>query len=104
MTQVFLNHKTEEKAIVLSVKNYLTRCLISSWLDSEEIQGGVKLSSSILAGIKTSPYFLAFISPRYARSNWCMRELEEAERYALDGKAVIIPVLLTPRDELRSRL
>jgi TIR domain len=104
MTQVFLDHKTEEKAIVLSVKNYLTRCLISSWLDSEEIQGGVKLSSSILAGIKTSPYFLAFISPRYARSNWCMRELEEAERYELDGKAVIIPVLLTPRDELRSRL
>lgn len=30
MTQVFLNHKTEDKTTVLSVKDYLSRCLIPS--------------------------------------------------------------------------
>lgn len=101
MAQVFLNHKTEEKSIVLSVKDYLARCLISAWLDSEEMHGGFKLNSSIFQGIATSRYFIAFISQRYVRSNWCMRELEEADRHALNGKVTIIPVLLDPPNELK---
>lgn len=101
MTQVFLNHKTEEKKIVLSVKEHLTDCLIKSWVDSDDMHGGVKLSTSILEGIATSRYFVAFISYRYVRSNWCMRELEEADRYALDNKVTIVPVLLNSRDELK---
>jgi hypothetical protein len=101
MTQVFLNHKSEEKSIAIAVKKYLNRCLISVWIDSDEMHGGSMLSSSILEGINTSRYFLAFISPRYVRSDWCMRELEEAESSAIRGKVIIIPVLLTPKDELR---
>jgi TIR domain len=104
MKQVFLSHKTEEKTIVLSVQNYLTRCLISSWFDSNELQGGGKLASSIRAGLGASPYCLAFISSRYIHSNWCMHELEEAERHARNGKTIIIPVLLDPRADLKQKL
>jgi hypothetical protein len=101
MTQAFLNHKTEEKNIVLSVKDYLARCLINAWLDAKDMHGGLKLTDSILQGIATSHYFIAFISQRYVRSDWCMRELEEAEGHALSGKAIIIPVLLDSYDELK---
>lgn len=100
MTQVFLNHKTEEKKIVLSVKHYLSQCLISGWLDSEDIPGGSKLNSEIIDNIAMSHYFIAFISRRYLGSNWCMHELEEAQRHALDDNVIIIPVLLDSKDNL----
>lgn len=100
MPRAFLSHKTEEKDIARFVQKYLARCLINAWLDTSDMPGGVKLTNSILQGIATSPYFIAFISPHYVRSNWCIRELEEADRHAQNGKATIIPVLLTPYAEL----
>jgi TIR domain len=101
MAQVFLNHKTEEKTIALVIKKYLSNRLISSWLDSEEIKVGSKLNASILEGIRTSRYFIALISHRYVRSDWCMHELEQAQRHALKGNVIIIPVLLNSQKELK---
>jgi hypothetical protein len=101
MAQIFLNHKTEEKKIALVIKKYLSSCLISAWIDSEDIKGGSKLNASILGGIKTSRYFIALISHRYVRSNWCMHELEQAQHHALNGNVIIIPILLNSQEELK---
>lgn len=100
MKQVFLNHKTEDKTIVLAVHEHLTQCLISSWLDSEDIRGGEGLVSGIQSGIANSRYFLAFISPKYVRSSWCMHELQQAMTREIQGKTIIIPILLSPKEEL----
>ena len=100
MARVFLNHKSQDKAVVVAVRDHLARCLVSSWLDSDETVGGARLDSAIRSGIKACPYFVAFISHRYARSDWCMHELEQAEARARKGAAVIIPVLLDPVEEL----
>lgn len=101
MASVFLSHKTEEKSIVIPVRDHLARCLVSTWLDSAEMYGGTKLNSGFLEGIATRRYFMAFVSHRYVRSDWCMHELEEFERHARGGEIIIIPVLLDSRDELK---
>jgi TIR domain len=101
MARVFLSHKTEDKPIVLPVRDYLARCLVSAWLDSDEMYGGSKLNSGILQGIATRRYFVAFISHRYVRSDWCMHELEEVDRYVRSGKVVILPVLLDSVEDLK---
>lgn len=56
--------------------------------------GGSKLSSAIGDGIASSPHFVGLLSRRYLGSNWCIDELEEAERRARDGQLRILPLLL----------
>lgn len=101
MAQVFLNHKTEDKKHVNKVRHYLAQCLVSSWLDSDDMPGGSMLTSSISKGISDSRYFLAFISYRYLQSNWCIHELEKAYRFSIDKKVAIIPVLLDSVEHLK---
>ncbi len=100
MAQVFLSHKSEETAIALQVKEFLQRCLISVWLDSDNLQGGAGLSPSILAQMAASRYFVPLISSRYVRSNWCLHELEEAQNQLLNDQIKVIPVLLEPKEKL----
>jgi TIR domain len=100
MAQVFISHKTEEKQIALDIKEYLSCCLISAWVDLEEISAGEKLGTSIIEGIANSNYFIALISSRYVSSNWCMHELEEACGRQVNGSIQIIPILIDSRDSL----
>jgi TIR domain len=101
MAQVFISHQTKYKKVALSIKKYLEQRLISSWIDVEGIQAGDSLNREIIQNIKASHYFVALISHGYVRSNYCMLELEEVQRYLLNGSSTFIPVLLEAKDSLR---
>lgn len=99
MPKAFLNHKTQDKAIVKEIEDYLKSCFIETWLDEAELLAGKKLLYTIYDGMNKSAYFIAFISARYLKSDWCTRELEKV--MLNDKKVNIIPVLMEKPDEIK---
>lgn len=102
MPTAFLNHKYEEKQVVKAVNDYLISCFIKTWLDEEQLHPGKKLLDEIYEGIEGGGYFIAFISSRYLKSTWCLRELESA--MLNDDKINIIPVLLEDEDKIKENV
>ncbi|GAA5529812.1 toll/interleukin-1 receptor domain-containing protein [Herpetosiphon gulosus] len=100
MAQVFLSHKTQDKKLVLETQKYLSQCLISSWIDINDIRDGASLTPEILRAINECKYFVAFISHDYIRSNWCKEEIFQAKQLSIENKITIIPVLLCSKDDL----
>jgi hypothetical protein len=102
MPKAFLNHKFEEKQVVKVVNDYLKSCFIETWLDEERLHPGKKLLDEIYAGIEEGGHFIAFLSSRYLKSAWCLRELESA--LLNDDKMNIIPVLLEDADTIKKNV
>lgn len=89
MPKVFLSHKSQEKREVLHIQKYLHTCLIKTWLDKDQLQGGSDLLNTFYEAVEGNSYFVPFISERYLESDWCMEELETA----MLEKSKIIPVV-----------
>lgn len=97
---VFLSYKTEDGNLVVSIKKYLAKCLISCWHDSEDMRAGSVISTGINQGLANSKFFIAFISTQYLQSKWCMHELESAYQLSVQDDLIIVPVLLEAKDVL----
>lgn len=99
MPNVFLNHSSKDKQIVLKTQTYLYSCFINSWVD-KDIKPGNNIWDEINSNIQNGRYFMPFISKNYCNSDACMDELANAHARYIKGELKIIPVLLIEPNEL----
>ena len=95
---VFINHRGPD--VKKTFASYLYRRLrlhkLKVFLDQQELQKGVYLTSQIQGAITAASVHVAIYSPRYAESSWCLNEL------MLETGKTIIPVFYHVRPaELR---
>jgi len=100
MPQAFLNHKEEDKTLVLELFEHFQRSFIECWIDKQDIPVGSELAGEIFRGIGQSSYFLPFISNYYLTSSWCLEELKAAYSNYQKKQIKILPILLEPMNKL----
>lgn len=90
---VFINHRGPD--VKKTLASYLYHCLVAHglrvFLDIEEMQEGVSLTSQIKGAIRTAFIHIAIFSSRYAESSWCLDELV----LMLESGSTIIPIFHT---------
>ena len=92
---VFLSHASEDKYAI--VEPFYSACEIegvSAWLDAAELKWGDPLVSKIQEGISAAKYIIIFISESFLQKEWPQRELETALSLDVDGKKIVLPVIL----------
>lgn len=97
---VFINHRGPDvkKTFASHLYHRLVLHGFRVFLDKQELQEGVNLSSQIKSAIATASVHVAIFSRRYAESNWCLNEL----LHMLASGSPIIPVFYDVKpDELR---
>ncbi|GLJ33335.1 hypothetical protein SUGI_0670650 [Cryptomeria japonica] len=87
---VFINHRGPEvkQTLAIQLYNLLKEVDIKAFLDSEEKEHGVSFISTIESAIRSASVHIAIFSPKYAESDWCLRELVLMSQ----SNAKIIPV------------
>jgi WD40 repeat protein len=92
MTQVFLCHTEEDRAITEQVRRTLMRNRITTWSYRSDIEYGSDFQTAIAHGIEEADNVLFVMSPAALQSEYCQRELD----LALQLHKRIIIVLAAP--------
>jgi len=103
MPKLFLSYNSSNREIVNQVYTQLRNRLLDCWMDKSNIQVGDELKPEIVSHIKTSDFFIAFLSEKYMISRWCREELRVADRESQEGMLTIILVLLEDREQIESK-
>jgi hypothetical protein len=103
--QVFLSHASEDKdAIVKPFYEACERRSISAWFDAAEIRWGDPLTKKIEEGLSKSKFIILFLSKDFLRKPWPQKELESALSMEINGKKVVLPIVMgISHDELQSK-
>jgi hypothetical protein len=89
----FLSHSSHDKAFALRLSHALTQVGVDVFLDAWELEVGDSLHRSLSIALEQSRFIGVVISPRFAKSEWCLGELSEAlAREKRDGGKVVIPI------------
>eukprot|EP00253_Pinus_taeda_P011904 PITA_11904 len=73
---VFLNHRgSDGKTFASHLYDRLTEHRLRVFLDREEMEKGEELTPQIEGAIRASSVNIAFFSPQYCQSSWCLNEL-----------------------------
>lgn len=97
-TDVFISYSSADRPIVKDLSDLLSQ-VYEVWLD-RKLAGGDKWWSEILQKISECNHFIYLISRESLDSEWCKKELLEAQQL---GKH-IIPVLVRARTEIPKEL
>jgi WD40 repeat protein len=104
MTQVFLSHSEQDKAVTEKIRRTLMREGFTVWTNRTDIKTGTEFQEVINRGIEEADNLIYLISPNSLKSQYCQQELA----YASKLNKHIIPLLIEPTDlediplELRS--
>lgn len=93
--QVFLSHASEDKAAI--VRPFYEACErrgLSAWFDAAEIRWGDSLTGKIEEGLSKSKYIILFISRNFLNKPWPQKELESALSMEVNGKKIVLPIIL----------
>lgn len=87
---VFINHRGPDvkKTLARQLYDSLKEAGIPTYLDSEETELGDSISSTIKNAIYSARLHIVILSPRYAKSPWCLAELA----LMFQTKAKIVPL------------
>nr|MBX2844328.1 TIR domain-containing protein [Flammeovirgaceae bacterium] len=98
MTDVFIAYSTEEEDIVDAINHALMRNGITTWMDSQDVKGGVDFREAVQEGIEHSDNLLFVISSKSVEEPTCIEEL----KYAVSLNKRIIPIILedVPKDKI----
>lgn len=94
MPRVFISYGRSDVEFVRRLGMDLSRLGADIWMDVEDIPAGIKWSSAIQEGLKTSEVMLVVISP----ASMASRNVEDEWQYFLDQNKPVIPVLWLPAD------
>lgn len=98
MKDLFLSHSSEDKKYVREFAEAVGKKLkLTYWLDECEIKIGDNILDRLNHGLKSSHYFVAFVSPNYIASAWGRTELDTILALQIRSKSRnrrCIPILL----------
>lgn len=77
--RVFISYSRKNEDYIRKIRSDLFKSQLDCWLDIADIQAGERLNPAIETAISQSSLFLAYVTPSYLESRWCMEEI----RYAL---------------------
>lgn len=90
MPQIFISYARIDEPFARQLAAALSDSGADVWLDVEDIPAGMKWSSAIQQGLKSSEILVVIISPESMASN----NVEDEWQYFLDKKKPVIPLLL----------
>ena len=98
--RVLFSHSSRQKALVKRILDRLPRT-IDVWLDEFDLRSGASLSVSIRQAIEEgTDYFVVFLSPEAAQSEWVAREIGWAlDKERVEARTLILPVVLIDAKE-----
>ena len=89
MTDVFISYSRKDRKFKEWLRDQLDLKGIKTWVDTNDIHGGERWGPAIQRAIEQAHTCLFIISPDFAASEWCNREVE----YATEHHKKIVPVL-----------
>ena len=87
---IFISYQWDNQKEVMLIRNKLEKAGFSCWMDIGQMGGGDQLYNEIYKGIFHAQVMLAFISPRFILSDYCLKEVNLADLLRLP----IIPVMV----------
>ncbi|WP_020526437.1 toll/interleukin-1 receptor domain-containing protein [Flexithrix dorotheae] len=98
MTDVFIAYATEEEEMANAINHALMKNGITTWMDSQDVKGGVDFREAVQEGIEHSDNLLFVISSKSVEEPTCLDEL----RYAVSLNKRVIPIILedVPSDKI----
>ena len=94
MTQVFLCHAEQDRAIAKKVQHTLMRAGITTWTHHDDIAFGSDFQAAMIRGMEEADNAIFLISPHSLKSLYCQQEL----KHALSLHKRIIPLLVSEVD------
>lgn len=96
LCDIFLSHKSVNKAMVIRVKNILAAAGYQPWVDEERMPAGTALDRAILDGMKGSCAAVFFLSPEFEDSRFLSQEIDYAIQVQRErlNRFAIIPILV----------
>jgi nucleoid-associated protein YgaU len=93
--RVFLSHRTEsEGPLARRLSEDLERWGIATWLAPRDVDPGSTWPQAVEAGLRACTHVVALLTEESFASSATAHELRVAEMLQLDGRVVIVPVLL----------
>ena len=94
MPDVFISYSRKDEKFARRLATSLSRLSFDVWIDVEDIPAGMKWSTAIQQGLKTSEVMIVIISPDSMASN----NAEDEWQYFLDQGRPVIPVFWRPTE------
>ncbi|MDW7693904.1 TIR domain-containing protein [Flammeovirgaceae bacterium SG7u.111] len=98
MTEVFISHSTENKALTDRLSKSLMRHSYTLWINRLSIQAGTEFKMEIEHGIEDADNFVFLISPSSLASEYCQFELAHALK--LNKRIITLLVEETPNKDI----
>ncbi|KAL1469293.1 hypothetical protein MTO96_004995 [Rhipicephalus appendiculatus] len=76
---VFISYQWDAQEVVLNIRQHLEFSGFPCWMDVGQVGGGDSLYGKIYEGISRAKVVLCCLTPRYASSSSCARELSLAD-------------------------
>ncbi len=97
---IFLSHKSVDKALVREVSATLRAAGLSPWFDEDRMKAGANLERSILAGFQTSCAAVFFVTPKFVDDAYLAAEVDYAiaQKRARGDRFAIITLQLAGDD------
>ncbi|KAH9366256.1 hypothetical protein HPB48_008324 [Haemaphysalis longicornis] len=89
---VFISYQWDAQEVVLNIRQHLEFSGFPCWMDVGQVGGGDSLYGKIYEGISRAKVVLCCLTPRYASSSTCARELSLADVL----RKPIVPVMVEP--------
>ncbi|KAK8763823.1 hypothetical protein V5799_033566 [Amblyomma americanum] len=89
---VFISYQWDAQEVVLNIRQHLEFSGFPCWMDVGQVGGGDSLYGKIYEGISRAKVVLCCLTPRYASSSSCARELSLADVL----HKPIVPVMVEP--------
>ncbi|KAH7935924.1 hypothetical protein HPB52_015179 [Rhipicephalus sanguineus] len=89
---VFISYQWDAQEVVLNIRQHLEFSGFPCWMDVGQVGGGDSLYGKIYEGISRAKVVLCCLTPRYASSSSCARELSLADVL----RKPIVPVMVEP--------
>ncbi|CAN1158566.1 Disease resistance protein L6 [Linum perenne] len=101
--EVFLSFRGHDVRTTFAdvLYKFLDHSKIRTFLDDEELRKGEKIAPSLKKAIKESKVYIPILSPGYASSKWCLRELALMVKWCKQGDdRIILPIfyMMEPRN------
>jgi hypothetical protein len=94
MSDLFISYSRQDQPFALQLCDALGAYGLDVWVDKDDIHAGVKWSTAIQEGLKTSAVMLVILSPASMGS----RNVEDEWQFFLDKNKPVIPVLYKPAE------